>query len=636
MARIFFKGVVAGAAVSLSAVAVLSIMSDLPGTVSQRDAGVADISVATPEVSAPDTRDASADAGRSIAPDLEGPTPDTLTGLLPETLAPAAVPQTGSIDEMQAAQAPDAPSSTGIQPSQSATQRTALGQGGALQAPLAETGVSINTTPAPQSTVAVGQTGLAAQTGDEADVSVRAPKVTTDIGALEMPVLVGPQGAISSDPTQPPIPDIPLTSGAFGSDAGLGGDAEDAARVIGLPAQEGETRPLEGAENPPDIAPAPVQPVQTAAVSSTLDLVSPQADIGVDTVGAVSLQNPEPQRRATLVSDSADAQVAADQSVAAPMGVDVPESAIAVPDAIKPLPLPSNAPPLEDVALADTAAISTQMAAPPPPERPAQEVRVNQLPSLGAPPQEAQPDPLVGVVSELDTAEPEAVLTPFEIFAADFDNPDAKPLMAVVLMDTGADLSSGAAGLSALKQLPFPVSFAVDALRPDAAQRMNALRGAGFEVLAVIDLPSGAMASDAEINLSVALQSMPEVVGVLEGVETGVQTTPAAGRQVAQILAQTGHGFVTQNRGLNTVQKLAARQGVPSGVVFRDFDAEDQSALLIRRFLDQAAFRAAQEGSVIMLGRMREETLAALMLWTLQDRAATVAMAPVSAVLAMD
>jgi len=49
--------------------------------------------------------------------------------------------------------------------------------------------------------------------------------------------------------------------------------------------------------------------------------------------------------------------------------------------------------------------------------------------------------------------------------------------------------------------------------------------------------------------------------------------------------------------------------------------------------LDQAAFKAGIEGSVIMLGRMRPETISALLVWGLQDRASQVALAPISAVL---
>jgi polysaccharide deacetylase 2 family uncharacterized protein YibQ len=53
----------------------------------------------------------------------------------------------------------------------------------------------------------------------------------------------------------------------------------------------------------------------------------------------------------------------------------------------------------------------------------------------------------------------------------------------------------------------------------------------------------------------------------------------------------------------------------------------------MRRFLDQAAFRAAQDGSVVMLGRVRPDTISALLLWGLQDRAERVMLAPLSAVL---
>jgi polysaccharide deacetylase 2 family uncharacterized protein YibQ len=87
--------------------------------------------------------------------------------------------------------------------------------------------------------------------------------------------------------------------------------------------------------------------------------------------------------------------------------------------------------------------------------------------------------------------------------------------------------------------------------------------------------------------------------------------------------------------GLNTAQKLIAREGVPSVTLFRDIDGQGQNAGAVRRFLDQGAMRAGQQDEgVIMLGRVRPDTISALLLWGLQDRAASVALAPVSAVLA--
>ena len=75
------------------------------------------------------------------------------------------------------------------------------------------------------------------------------------------------------------------------------------------------------------------------------------------------------------------------------------------------------------------------------------------------------------------------------------------------------------------------------------------------------------------------------------------------------------------------------RRGVPSVTVFRDIDSKGQTEVVMRRFLDQAAFKARQEDGVLMLGHLRQDTLAALAVWTLADRASTVALAPASTLL---
>jgi len=152
-------------------------------------------------------------------------------------------------------------------------------------------------------------------------------------------------------------------------------------------------------------------------------------------------------------------------------------------------------------------------------------------------------------------------------------------------------------------------------------------------VMTLMDLPQGATAADAEVSLSVVLANAPKAVAVMEGVGTGVQGSRETSDQITEALKSSGHGLVLQSKGLNTAQKLALREGVPTGLVFRDFDSAGQTASVIRRFLDQAAFRAGQEGGVIMVGRLRPETISALLLWGLQDRAERVALAPISAVL---
>ncbi|AHD00780.1 polysaccharide deacteylase family 2 protein [Leisingera methylohalidivorans] len=215
---------------------------------------------------------------------------------------------------------------------------------------------------------------------------------------------------------------------------------------------------------------------------------------------------------------------------------------------------------------------------------------------------------------------------PFTAHSEAFDNPENRPLMSIVLID-----EEGAFGAEALAEFPYPLSFAIDPEDPQAASKMAARRAAGFEVLMLADLPRAASPQDAETALEIWRSKLPEAMGILEGIETGVQGNRALANQVAAVAASAGYGLVTQDSGLNTVQKLALRDGVPAGVVFRDFDGAGQNPRAIRRFLDQAAFRAGQEGAVIMLGRLRPDTISALLIWGLQDRAARIALAPVSA-----
>jgi len=203
--------------------------------------------------------------------------------------------------------------------------------------------------------------------------------------------------------------------------------------------------------------------------------------------------------------------------------------------------------------------------------------------------------------------------------------------MSIVLIDDAEGLGS-----EALRDFPYPLTFALDPADPQAAEKMARHRAAGVEVMLIADLPAAASAQDAEVSMAVWLKALPETVGILEGTGTGIQGNRALSDQVTAIVGGSGRGLLTQDNGLNTVQKLAARDGVPSAVVFRDFDGAGQSPTVMRRFLDQAAFRAGQEGAVVMLGRLRPDTISALLLWGLQDRASRVALAPVSAVLTRD
>lgn len=268
--------------------------------------------------------------------------------------------------------------------------------------------------------------------------------------------------------------------------------------------------------------------------------------------------------------------------------------------------------------------VGTDAGADPQPES---DDRIAALPQTGVSEDSAPPAQDVAPEPAAETTEPMEP-KPVELWAQPFENPGDKPLMAIVLIDDAKSV-----GAEALAAFPSPMTIAVDPRLPDAPERMARHRAAGFEVLALADLPEDAAPQDAEMAMGTILSRVPESVGVLEGVETGIQGNRPLADQVAAILRDRGYGLVTQDNGLNTVPKLAARDGVPTAVVFRDFDGADQTPTVMRRFLDQAAFRAGQVDGVVMLGRVRPDTISALLVWGLQDRASRVTLAPVSAVL---
>lgn len=215
-------------------------------------------------------------------------------------------------------------------------------------------------------------------------------------------------------------------------------------------------------------------------------------------------------------------------------------------------------------------------------------------------------------------------------FAAPFANPEDKPLMSIILIDRGE--FPGA--VDALSAFPYPVSFAIDPTVEGAEKTMQQYRDAGFEVLTLINLPEGATAKDVETSLEALLPKVPEAVAILEGDKTGLQSNREVSDQVAAYLAQSGHGLVMMPKGLDTARKLAQKEGVPAATIFRDLDSQGQDSRVIRRFLDQAAFKARQsDEGVIMLARARPETVSALVLWGLADRASSVALAPITTVL---
>lgn len=211
-------------------------------------------------------------------------------------------------------------------------------------------------------------------------------------------------------------------------------------------------------------------------------------------------------------------------------------------------------------------------------------------------------------------------------YSADFDQIPSGPVMSIILVDI-AQLSPEDAVLT---HLPFPVTFAVDALSNGAGDRAMSYREKGFEVLSMIALPQGATPQDAAVTLEQAEALVPVSIGFLDIPSASFQASRQVAAQVVATAAQSGRGLVSFPRGLNAMQQEAQRAKAPAALVFRDFDGRGQDVAAMKRFLDQAAFQAGTGKNVVLLGRSKPDTIQALAEWSLGNRAARVTMVPLS------
>lgn len=209
---------------------------------------------------------------------------------------------------------------------------------------------------------------------------------------------------------------------------------------------------------------------------------------------------------------------------------------------------------------------------------------------------------------------------------ASYAEPSVLPRLSIVVIDDG----SMPGGPDVLAAASAPVSVAVDPWYEGAADLAAAYRAKDIEVLVRLDMMQGTAPRDVEAALAVAFAAIPEAVGVLLVESTAGDPAMA---QLMTMLAAEGRGLVAVPQGLNRAMRAATASEVPAALVYRELDAEEQDAATIRRLLDQAAFRARQESGVVLLARVRPETLSALILWSEADRARQVAIVPASTVL---
>lgn len=495
---------------------------------------------------------------------------------------------------------------------------------------------------------------------DRFSAVARAPVAQAD----EMPEQRPEPAQIPEMPAEPKVPEAADMPDVQGDNRGLAPSVEPA------PAPEAEapvadTPVAEPAIDPakPGRRPNPETAFETPqAPGGALDAPQAPFAIGADTASPVpptvgdvpdALAGAEPSSEAAQVNVATDAPVMPLAQSSVP-GAPKPEATLDISTEPAQPPLPAVS--AEETALVAEAAQKTDDALQELiPDTPAPAADPEPAPVAIAQP-EAEPEadrpaigkpagslldrtqavpasrlPRLGSGADQADASADISATPLVRFAVK-PNPmptEGQPRISIILIDDAVDTW----GPEAIKTLPIPVSIAIPPSHPEAAKIAAEYRQLGFEVLAMVNIPQGAQPSDVEVTLSGTLQAVPGAVAVLEDPAGGLQSSRDVSNQAASYLADSGHGLVMMPKGLNTAQQLAAKAGVPSASLFRDMDGDNQDASAVRRALDQATFRAKQEGAVVMLGRLQANTLSGVIQWGLQDKNASIAIVPVSTVL---
>lgn len=357
-------------------------------------------------------------------------------------------------------------------------------------------------------------------------------------------------------------------------------------------------------------------PAELTAPKATAAAPAPAQDQAGDKpageTAGTGAQDPEVQG---TDAQGAATQVPAGQDTESPEA-DAPADLLQPPQDKTPAPIPPKVAP--DAATPDPAT-PDPAANPVAPSLPGQS-------AASSLPQVAPAAPAAG----LDPSAPSEPPAPIVAFARPFTNPGDRPLFAILLVDDGA----AELDRQALAALPFPVSFVLDPASPQAAEAAKTYRAGGHEVVMLASgLPPDPRPQDIEQSLASDAAQLPEAVALVDLAEGGFQGNLGLASAIVPILQDQGRGLLTYDEGLNAADQVARRSGLPHATIFRRLDGSGESLPTMRRYLDRAAFKAAQEGAVVVIGTAKADTVSALVQWTIEGRATQVALAPVTAVL---
>lgn len=471
----------------------------------------------------------------------------------------------------------------------------------------------------------------------EADVSEpEAEKPVSEDIAVEAPVVV------EESPAQAEV-EAPATS-ELDVDVAIGNPTgDDVGGLVAPSSAEGAVPTIETSEEAP-LARQPATAAATPADADTLPVLEPSSGKPpkVATAGG-TLEAPSESAQATAptTQTGTNPQGAAPKTaLVTDTEADAPQVATATPAPPKETPKPKsiaiNLPVIENPVTPETTEIAEDV-----PSEPDTEIAVLGTPTQGTAATNSFTSrssgssrlPTVGSGTTLAKPITESRAAPqagaLATYAADFDSTDL-PLLSIILIDEqGAGIPR-----EQLKNIQVPVTIAIDPLRPDAAAAAAEYRSTGLEVVALLDgLANEASPTDVEVTLEGFFNAMAETVAVLDPTDARLQKNRQLLASVLGVIKRSGHGMITYDQGLNAAEQAAARQGVPAAAIFRVLDAENEQAPKIKRYLERAAFNANRDGSVVVLGRNRPETIAAILEWSLERKTSGLAIGPVSAVM---
>ncbi|MEE9389393.1 MAG: divergent polysaccharide deacetylase family protein [Paracoccaceae bacterium] len=479
---------------------------------------------------------------------------------------------------------------------------------------------------------------LLSQIGEVVGISSQPPRQVATTAPQN--TAVSPDSDAETSPQTPANQSTPSTDPSRQGIVPVIGNTETPPQAGTASAQIPEQIIVADNQSIPPQEPAPlVTTAKDTPAASASDAIAPQPP-AADAAPAVVTQPPEqqPDTAETNTMDSTDTPIVTAPLVPEPITPVEPssqtEETLSVSDFSAPIvvetPLPGTPEPVvkEPAVVAEP---STPQAQENTPNTTSGVVidRTKRAPEIAT--AETTTDPL-NTDAEPATAEDPNIAASgpaIEQFAIEFENPEGRPILAIVLLVDGDDPNVTLAG----EALPFPVTYAVDASKDNATAVMSAYRENGSEIALLAPLQEGSTPKDVEVAFQTYLAAVPQAVAVMDVPTAVFQSNRAVSTQVAQALAASGHGMLSYSRGFNSATQIAAREGVPAALVFRVFDENNRDGKTIKRFLDQAAFRASQNDGVVLVGHNRPETIAALLEWVLGNRASTLSLAPLSAVL---